>query len=271
MDFQPNEKDFELLENDKHTFAVLKRILNGPCKLISTNHKNLIVCLSEDRFPVWLWTPDDANLEEKERAWDAVTEFFPITDGYRYNLKYDLADFFIFKAKERGINLKIARNMLAYECQNPIAPKNTAAGHIYLCGRGDLNEAAKLIKAFHEDTGINKSDDEKALNAAKKYIESVRFFFWKDDFERTVACCSYAPSGDLASVSGVYTIPEYRRNHYAENLVYQVSKIIKSAGLTPTLYTDADYAPSNACYEKIGYAIKGKLCTIEAEKAESSK
>jgi len=25
---------------------------------------------------------------------------------------------------------------------------------------------------------------------------------------------------------------------------------------------DADYVASNACYEKIGYVLRGKLCTI---------
>ena len=29
------------------------------------------------------------------------------------------------------------------------------------------------------------------------------------------------------------------------------------------IYTDADYKASNACYEKIGYELKGKLCTIK--------
>ena len=60
----------------------------------------------------------------------------------------------------------------------------------------------------------------------------------------------------------MYTRGEYRRRHYAENLVYQVSKMAKDAGYMPMLYTDADYAASNACYEKIGYVLRGKLCTI---------
>ena len=60
----------------------------------------------------------------------------------------------------------------------------------------------------------------------------------------------------------MYTHEEYRRRHYAENLVYQVSQMAKDAGYMPMLYTDADYAASNACYEKIGYVLRGKLCTI---------
>ena len=33
-------------------------------------------------------------------------------------------------------------------------------------------------------------------------------------------------------------------------------------GYTPMLYTNADYTASNACYSKIGYVLRGKLCTI---------
>ena len=46
------------------------------------------------------------------------------------------------------------------------------------------------------------------------------------------------------------------------DLVYQVTKIVEDAGYTPMLYTNADYAASNACYEKIGYVLRGKLCTL---------
>ena len=45
-------------------------------------------------------------------------------------------------------------------------------------------------------------------------------------------------------------------------MVYEVTKLVKEAGYIPMLYTDADYPASNACYEKIGYILRGKLCTI---------
>ena len=66
----------------------------------------------------------------------------------------------------------------------------------------------------------------------------------------------------MASINLVFTRPEFRRRHYAENLVYQVTMKVKEAGYIPMLYTDADYVASNACYEKIGYVLRGKLCTI---------
>ena len=36
---------------------------------------------------------------------------------------------------------------------------------------------------------------------------------------------------------------------------------VNEEGYEPMLYTDADYVASNSCYEKIGYVIRGKLCT----------
>ena len=71
------------------------------------------------------------------------------------------------------------------------------------------------------------------------------------------------PNGALASISFVYTKKEYRRMHYANNLVYEITKMVKDMGYIPMLYTNADYIASNACYEKIGYVLKGKLCNIK--------
>ena len=68
--------------------------------------------------------------------------------------------------------------------------------------------------------------------------------------------------GIMSSINLVFTRPEFRRKHYAENLVYQVTKLAMDSGYVPMLYSDADYTASNACYEKIGYVLRGKLCTI---------
>ena len=97
---------------------------------------------------------------------------------------------------------------------------------------------------------------------AKGCIESGRLHFWKDPQGNCVASCNYAPNGDMASINLVFTHPDFRRKHYAENLVYEVTMLVKNEGYMPMLYTDADYVASNACYEKIGYKLKGKLCTI---------
>lgn len=45
-------------------------------------------------------------------------------------------------------------------------------------------------------------------------------------------------------------------------MVYQVTRRVSEMGYMPMLYTNADYLASNACYEKIGYTLRGKLCTV---------
>ena len=46
MDCFANEKDYMLLDNDKYTFYLLKRLLGGENKLLLTDHEKLIICFS---------------------------------------------------------------------------------------------------------------------------------------------------------------------------------------------------------------------------------
>jgi len=116
---------------------------------------------------------------------------------------------------------------------------------------------------FHKETGIDQKDrDSYRMDAEASINAGNVFFLWENKRGNNVACCKFAADGNMASIHLVFTRPEFRRRHYAENLVYQVTKFAISAGYVPMLYTDADYTASNACYEKIGYVLRGKLCTI---------
>ena len=90
IDTYVNEEDLVLLDKDRYTFEVLKRIIRGKCEIIYTNHHDLIICHSESPYPVWVWTPDDASDEVKENAWTLMNKVRPLTNGYRINLKYEL-------------------------------------------------------------------------------------------------------------------------------------------------------------------------------------
>lgn len=75
--------------------------------------------------------------------------------------------------------------------------------------------------------------------------------------------CSCKLNDRFALINSVYTFPNERRKHYAQNLVYRVTRKVSDMGYIPMLYTDADYKASNNCYENIGYILRGKICTIE--------
>lgn len=262
MDAFADERDHAVLEQDPYTFSVLRRIIDTPCALLLSDHRRLILCFTGPPMPVWIWTPDDAAGEEMENAYRLAARQGFLDGGYRLNMKYALAAFFIRRAAADSKALSVMTNMLAYDCPDPVEPASPADGSLYRCGEGNLAELVDILEKFHEEIGIDQKDRDGYRADAKAFIGTGRMFFWKNAQGQTVASCKYAPVGGLASVNLVYTHPAFRRKHYAQNLVYQVTKLARQEGLLPMLYTDADYAASNACYRGIGYRPRGKLCTI---------
>ena len=262
MDSFVNKKDFELLVQDRYTFAVLDRILKEDCDLIRADHESLILCHSASRFPVWIWTPDGCADSVKEKTWNLAAECRPPADGYRFNMKYELADYFMKKAEQAGLKIGIHMQLFAYDCPTPAVPDHLTDGCLYRCMPEDTEEAADLIALFYHEIGEKPPTREYCMEKAQEHIDKNAFFFWKNANGKAVACCSYRVNQELASLASVFTLPEYRRKYYAQHLVYEVTKLVSDLGYTPMLYTDANYLASNACYEKIGYVLRGKLCTI---------
>ena len=265
MDCFANEKDYMLLNNDKYTFFVLKRLLDGENKLLLTDHERLIICFSCEPYPVWIWNADEPAEKELERAYAICREHNLFDGKHRFNLKYELAEYFIERAATDGVVFAIETNMYAYDNPEPIAPDMACEGELYQCTAGDIDELVEFMEMFHSDINMDHQTLEEYRKKARQGVENGSLFFWKDASGKRVASCNWSQNGELAAIGLVYTRREERRKHYAENLVYQVTMIAKKAGFMPMLYTDADYAASNACYEKIGYKLRGKLCTISAQ------
>ena len=262
MDSFVDERDYKILEKDKYTFFMLSRIIGGECELLFTDHESLIICFTSNPHPIWIWTSDDVTKEEKEKAYGLIKEKGLFFERHAFNLKYDLADYFIRRASEEAMTLSIKTNMFAYDCPNPLEPHVHADGKLHRCAVEDIDELVEFMDLFHREAGVDQADFETYRHMGEEAIRNGNHFFWRNAEARNVSICNFRPNGGLAGVGLVYTREEYRRKHYAENLVYQVTQMVKNAGYMPMLYTNADYAASNACYEKIGYVLKGKLCTI---------
>lgn len=98
-----------------------------------------------------------------------------------------------------------------------------------------------FIDLFQKETGIDQKDRDGYRRDAEAFICAGSTFFWQNEQGEHVASCKYATNGNMASINLVFTRPAFRRKHYAENLVYQVTKLVLDAGYVPMLYTDADY------------------------------
>ncbi|MBO5287126.1 MAG: GNAT family N-acetyltransferase [Clostridia bacterium] len=254
--------DPEILKRDEFCFSVLARILQGECKLTITDHKRLIICFSCEPYPVWVWLAEDATDAELELAYTTVRDNFPIGENCRINLKHELSEFFINRARADGYQLKITMNLLTYSCPSPIAPRRIVDGECRVATLDDLKATVQYMHDFRIDVGADQTDMNTYEKRARELIDDGRLFFWCDENGERVAMTSYGISSGKGSLSNVYTLPDKRRRGYASNLAYAVTLIIKSSGYLPVLYADADYVASNACYESIGYIKMGGLCTI---------
>ena len=262
MDNSVDERDFELLAQDKYTFSVLSRIIRGECEIRLTDHERMIICFTGQPYPVWIWTPDGASEDEFERAYQLAKGLNVMDGEHRFNIKYELAEYFMDRAKKDGLDLKITTNLFAYDCPSPIAPSSVVDGKIHQCTKEDFDIMVDFFDMFHEAVGIDKESRETYRTYAENDIGKGSLYVWETEDGKYASSCNWHPVQDMASIGLVYTRDEYRRRHYAEHLVYQVTKIAQEAGYLPMLYTDADYVASNKCYEKIGYILRGKLCTI---------
>ncbi len=264
MDNFVDERDYKILEADKYTFFVLTRIVKRNCELLLSDHSRMIICYSQSPFPVWIWTTDDALPEEMENAYRISDEHGFLDGKHGINMKYELAEYFIKRAAGEGKKLSILKNMFAYDC--PKLVDETALrkvdGELHLCVLEDLEDLTDFKESFHTELQLDMKDREGYRQDSKALIEEGHCYLWKNAEGKYVASCDLRIAGNMASLGLVFTLKDYRRRHYAENIVYRVTEEAARLGYLPMLYTDADYVASNACYSKIGYILRGKLCTI---------
>ncbi|MBR6881233.1 MAG: hypothetical protein IKN14_09180, partial [Clostridiales bacterium] len=167
MDTYVDERDYKLLDQDKYTFSVMSRIIRGDLELCLTDHERLIICFSGQPYPVWIWTPDDASEADMEHAYQIAKENSFMDGGHHFNIKYELAEFFIKRAAEEGLDLKITTNLFAYDCPDPIAPASVIDGELHQCKEEDADVLVEFFDMFHTELNIDQESREKY----KVYVE----------------------------------------------------------------------------------------------------
>lgn len=263
LQYQSDVEDAALLKGDDAiTFSVLTSILQGTCADIFTNHESIIVCHSGHPYPVWAWCRDVGVEADVRRIAACLKEAFPLDGGYACNLSYEL----LARLKELDPyfeQAKIKMNLLSYRLDKLNRIDHPCDGAPEQASPDELSVLAQL---WHdgclEMEGMDHSE-EKCLEHTAEAIRSGKIFVWRDGAGEIAAITSRGNTGGYSKIASVYTRPEKRRRGYAMNLVAHVTKTILEDGLTPILYTNADYAASNECYRKIGYRKVGSLCTVK--------
>ena len=103
MDNFVDERDFQLLQEDKHTFLVLRQIIEGRCQFLQSDHKKMIICYSCNPYPIWIWTSKDISNYDMELIYKLLLQQSFLDGKHSFNVKYELADFLINRAKQDNI------------------------------------------------------------------------------------------------------------------------------------------------------------------------
>ncbi|MGN1344582.1 MAG: GNAT family N-acetyltransferase [Traorella sp.] len=257
---ESSEDDIPLLEEEKITYSVLVSILRRPCTHIFTNHSSVIICYSSDPYPVWIWCKD-MEKEDVKRIAECLKKEFPITEGYRYNLSYELFEE-LQKVDEYFNTIPVKMSLLSYRLSfiRPFLKK--CEGRLAIPQLEDLDLLAQYWHDSVKEMEEFDFDLKHCTNTVLKKIEDGSMYIWLDGDDKIVALCSCDMQNQICKISGVYTLPNERRKGYALNLVKEVTQRILDDDLIPILYTNASFEASNACYKKIGYKPVGKLCTV---------
>lgn len=252
-----------LLEKDRLSYAVMYDVLGSLVKKVITDHKRIMIVHTAKVYPTWIWTVEDVTEAELAKVCQTVlSEFSPLCE-YRFNTKYSIAEYLIRKFKESGQGeWKIATNIVAYECLKAQEPVKRVEGKLERLDISQEELAAKMIEEASVAIGDRILDREESLEAAREQLKRQVLYIWRNAEGKAVSFCDRNEDGHHVKVSQCYTAAEERGKGYGARMIYEICRDALDKGQIPMLYADADYAPSNRCYQKIGFEVKGKIATI---------
>ena len=244
-------KDFE---KDKYKFYIALKILADNDSCVFSDEKEYAILQMNEKLPIWIWTRDNIAL----KCVDEIIKTLNL--HYNKNCKIICKKEFYNLLLEKNVNFdkKMSKEIGILICKKAIPPK-IITGNMELAKITDLDVLAKY---WHEDYVEMENDNyllAQAENDVKNMINEGNFYILKDKNEKIVCMARYTCIDDVASINKVYTPIEERRKGYCSNLIYNLSNMLLSNGITPVLYTDFNYIPSNKAYQNVGYIKTGIL------------
>lgn len=147
---------------------------------------------------------------------------------------------------------RLLTHLRAYELRK-VEELEYPAGKLRVAKEGDAPLAAKWLTAMAEEAVAGPhvpSNPERLLPG----IRAERIFFWEDEGQVVSMGMANRPLPRSINVSGVYTLPAYRRRGYARALVAEISKRMLDQGYEIVhLFTDLANPTSNKIYQEIGF------------------
>lgn len=264
-----NNKIFlsEDFQKDKYKYYILLMNLESPELEMYSDEENYIICRGSKKWPTWIWTKDNFNKEIINEIEEVIKMFFTDNDKDNMTCKKELYDLLLGENFEY-LNKEDYFEMGFLVCHETKKPK-ICDGIISIPTDDDLPVLQKYFYDDHNEmNGVNTITMEEAKVKALEYLKSGMFYVLRNNENKIVSMAGYNVVGDKAKINAVYTPVEERKKGYAANLIYLMTNDLLKKGLTPLLYTDYNYVPSNKAYINAGYEAQGILINFSCSKTK---
>ncbi len=253
----------DIYRQDCIRYNLLRLAANHENARIFTDSRHVIVCQTNARTPIWIWTHPDVTREELKALQECLLAHFTWKSYTTVMIKPELASI-IEQLIKRQIHVpcKTLASMMAYQWEPSRYPGEK---------QGYMEQASipmmELVAEFRardinemEHLGVSVTDLKKE---ATWMIHTGNAFLWRDP-QGNVTSLAYVAHrfADQARVNRVYTHPKYRQNGYASMLMHTLAERIYEEGRVAMVYADATYEPANRTYCKSGFIKRGMLLEI---------
>ena len=247
----------ELFLQDVLAFSVMETILNDsikyPTPKIFSNGKDCAIVNSDPEHAVIVWTAD--SFQEKAELYEFIKKEFAANTPLKIMSKKNFYDYLV---ENRQIPELSVQTLGVYTC--PQLNDVQYIGHPDQAKAGEVEQIARMIVGFGHETEENpQAQLVDCMENAQKYTSDPNYLVWRDTNEKIVAIAHKRTGGTYARIGEVFTLPEARGKSYAKMLVHYLTSLSLKKGQGVMLFTNYDYAPSNRCYQAIGYQL---TCTI---------
>lgn len=243
--FKKDEIPFNImltLINKKDNFPEIRCFSDG---------EDVIILNTDANHPVIVWTSD--NFHDFESIYRFITEFFYENEPLSLTAKKSC--YLFFQKKGWIANDDNTKILGVYKLDKLNNIKKS--GYVDCIYPEDVEIIANMIKSFEEEAlPEEKHPYSYYLEQANKYPALRETHkVWKDENGQITSIGHFTTTDSTGKISQIYTFPDKRGKSYAKMLVNELANIILKKNLTPVLYTNFQYEPSNKCYQDVGFKL----------------
>ena len=255
----------EEFQKDKYKFYLITQNLKSETVLLYSDLENYVICRGAINLPTWIWTKDNFDIEKLDEIKEVIELYLTDSEKDKFTCKKELYDLLVLDNFDK-LNLEDYFEMASLVCKKTKKPRESIGKMII----PTIDDKRVLTEYWYnsnqEMDGVEPISMEQAELDVLEMLNSNRFYAWENSVGKIVCMANYTEENKEAKLSHVYTPLSERSKGYAANLIYNMTNDLLKRGLTPLLYTDYNYLPSNKAYINVGYENIGLLINFSCSK-----